>query len=160
MEPACTQDEGVQQVDPKSTANAIPAQRIILLVEDEDFVREVTREVLLYAGYKVLSARDIGEALQAFTRSEQAISLVMADHKLPDGDGCSMACRLVAAHPDVRAMIISGYPRNKLHQGERKQPGITYLAKPFSTDILLGAVRRALGETSEPPPLAKTAAAS
>lgn len=153
-----------EAVKVEEPAAALPQSRsgtqaTILLVEDEDFVRAVTREVLLVAGYKVLAACHIGEALDIFARSEETISLVLADHKLPGGDGWSLAQQLIAAQPEMKAIIISGYPQNQTEPKQAGKGGIAYLAKPFSTETLVGTVRKVL-EASEPPPLVNSAVAS
>jgi CheY-like chemotaxis protein len=163
-------EQSYSEVEPiKSATAASPAECdgagvTILLVEDEDFVRAVTREVLLFAGYSVLAARNIAEALDIFARSDESISLLLTDRRLPGGDGCSLARQLIAVQPRIKTLVISGYPPNRTEIGasadiQGSDDSIAYLAKPFSTDTLLHAVRCALGAV-QPSPLAKSAAAS
>jgi two-component system cell cycle sensor histidine kinase/response regulator CckA len=152
--------ERLEEADPSLASVSGGSSDIILLVEDEDFVRAVTREVLLFAGYRVLSARSTPEARDSFTNCAQPISLLLTDLKLPGGDGCTLARQLMAAQPNLKVIVISGYPQTQLQESERQLAGITYLAKPFSTDSLLRTVRAALVPSGEPPSFAKSAAAS
>ena len=112
----------------------------ILVVEDEDFVREVTCEVLLAAGYLVLRARTAGEALRLYARSGGKLQLLLTDVVLPGRSGQILAQELRAISPGLRTIFISGYPEHQLSKQDLHEPGTSYLPKPFSVQMLLGAV--------------------
>jgi two-component system, cell cycle sensor histidine kinase and response regulator CckA len=134
-------------------------KRTIVVVEDEDFVREVTREVLIHAGYRALGARNTAEALALFAKGEEVISLLLTDLKLPGLDGFTLARQLIGTQPGLKAIVVSGYPQAQADAGKAEQSGIEYLPKPFSTDVLLQKVQSVLGSPVEVGAMAKSAAA-
>lgn len=119
----------------------------ILLVEDESFVREVTRQVLELAGFRVIEARTAGDARKSFRRQPDKPDLLITDVVLPDRNGRELSQELSARRADLKTIFISGYPENAVN---RTPPngGTFFLAKPFSRDALLAVVRRALAEGS------------
>jgi two-component system cell cycle sensor histidine kinase/response regulator CckA len=130
---------------PKAKAQARNEERsrqTILLVEDEDFVREVACEVLLFAGYQVLAARNATEALQRFAENRK-VALLLTDVALPGRSGSDLARELRTAQPGLKTILTSGYPQRQLPRAAPER-GVLYLAKPFSAEALMQAVRRAL----------------
>ncbi len=119
----------------------------ILLVEDEGMVREVTHQVLGAAGFRVIEARTASQATQAFREERGKPDLLITDVVLPDRNGHELWEELAGQCADLRTIFISGYPENVV---TRNQPngGTLYLAKPFSRESLLRAVRQALGKTN------------
>lgn len=114
----------------------------ILYVEDESFVREVTREILESAGYRVWTARDAVEALQICALHGPEVDLLLTDVVLPGDSGPELAVRVRRDHPQVRLLYVTGYPEQlaMLSAGDE-----SFLAKPFSTAALL----REVGEILE-----------
>ena len=121
------------------------ARSTILVVEDEDFVREVTCEVLLSAGYLVLRARTAAEALHLFTRNGGKLQLLLTDVVLPGRSGQMLAQELRTISPGLKTIFISGYPETHISKQGLQESGTFYLPKPFSVQMLLGAVEAALG---------------
>ncbi len=117
----------------------------ILLVEDEGFVLNVTYEILCSAGYRVLPARNAGEAVRAFRSHAEGVQLLLTDVVLPDRNGCDLALEL-ATTGGVKAIFISGYPDNSVTRKGLQHPGWAYLPKPFSAVSLLQKVREVLGD--------------
>ncbi len=120
----------------------VPSQRgpeAVLLVENDDAVREVVRRALLEAGYQVLEAQRGDEALRlAEEHTGQAIRLAMVDAALPGGIAVSKLIeRLTAAHPRMKVILLSDV---------EPDPGqnVAFLQKPFTHGDLLRAVREAL----------------
>ncbi len=116
----------------------------ILVVEDEDFVREVTCEVLRAADYSVVRARTAPEAIKLFSESAERPNLMIADIVLPGRSGRLLASDLRAMSPELKIIFISGYPENRVHNRTAADPYIFYLPKPFSADMLLQKVRATL----------------
>ncbi len=123
----------------------------ILVVEDEDFVREVTCEVLLSAGYLVLRARTAAEALRLFNRDGGKLQLLLTDVVLPGRSGRMLAQELRTVSPELKTIFISGYPETQISKQGLNEPGTFYLPKPFSVQMLLGAVEAALGRREMAP---------
>jgi two-component system cell cycle sensor histidine kinase/response regulator CckA len=130
----------------QSLAAANQGQGTILLVEDEDFVRQVTSDVLAFAGYRVLCARHAAEAGRMFRQHEKEVQLLLTDVVLPGKSGHNLARDLRALQPALKTVFISGYPENEVTQRALQEPGVTYLPKPFSVESLMRTVQRALAE--------------
>jgi len=115
----------------------------ILLVEDEEFVRKVTSEVLESAGYRLVSARCAAEALEAQRTCSEPVDLLLADLVLPGKSGHQLAHEFAGLCPHARILLMSGYAE-QLALGGLSAHGRECLAKPFSTRSLLRRVRQAL----------------
>lgn len=119
-------------------------QETILLVEDEDGVRQLLSTVLKRQGFTVLEARHGVDALDLSARHEGPIHLVLTDVVMPEMGGLELAQRLQPLHPGAKVLYMSGYAANaKLHQHLAGQE-IYYLQKPFETIGLLQRVRQLL----------------
>lgn len=107
----------------------------VLVVEDDELVRDVVERVLTSRGFRVLTAADGAEA-EALARGEPLIDLVLTDVNLPDLTGDEVARRICAAHEEARVLFMSG--------SEAKGLGGWFLRKPFTPQLLLQQVRLAL----------------
>ncbi|HUI83924.1 MAG TPA: response regulator [Candidatus Binatia bacterium] len=116
---------------------------VILLVEDELRVREVTRDVLEDAGYRVLASDTPKHALQLVARHEGAIDLLLTDVVMPGMNGAELARRLRVTNPGLITMFMSGYTDSNIVKQIRKTSAI-HLQKPFTISILLSRVAEAL----------------
>jgi DNA-binding response OmpR family regulator len=128
---------------PFSEEGQIGGAETILLVEDEEFVRKVTTEVLQAAGYRLVSARCAGEAIEAQRRRPEPVDLLLADVILPGKSGHQLAYEFGGLCPRVRILLMSGYAE-QLALGGLSTHGEKYLTKPFSSRTLLRRVREAL----------------
>jgi CheY-like chemotaxis protein len=147
---------------PRATAAAAPAPAescaptkggaTILLVEDEEKVRDLTRLALERWGYTVLVARDGQEALARATAYPGPIDLLVTDVVLPGMNGRELAERLRAARPALRVLYASGYTDDAVvRHGVRE--GTPFLQKPFTFASLQRTVQAALGMRPRPDPL-------
>ena len=119
----------------------------ILLVEDEQFLREVTCEILESAGYRVLKTGNAVEALSAFKEFKPIVRLLLTDVVLPGQNGCDLANDLRAICPNLSIIFVSGYPENAVTRSGIQGDGMAYLPKPFSTQSLMRKVREVLQQT-------------
>jgi two-component system cell cycle sensor histidine kinase/response regulator CckA len=118
----------------------------ILLVEDDEALRVAGARILGAAGYTVLLARDLVDAIGASSQQEAAIDLLLTDVVLPGGSGPQLAQWLRALRPQMRVLYTSGYSdAGVVHLGAIP-PGTPFIQKPFSTDALLQKVREVLDE--------------
>jgi two-component system cell cycle sensor histidine kinase/response regulator CckA len=116
----------------------------ILLVEDEEMVRTLTREILRAAGYTVLEASGAGEALLRCDTHEGRIDLMITDVVMPQISGPELAARVAERRPEARVLYMSGYTENAIvHQGALAA-GTAFLQKPFRPEDLLGRARQVL----------------
>lgn len=115
------------------------------MVEDEPGVRRQLGECLRGAGYEVLECGGGAEALRvAAADADGRIRLAVLDLVLPIMSGLELSARLRRERPDLRLLLVSGYPRGVLaHEGEL-DPGIPFLAKPFTPERLIREVKRLL----------------
>ena len=117
----------------------------ILLVEDEHFLRTVIQRVLSDAGYEVITASDAQEALDQFCACRGEVDLLIADVILPKGNGVRLAADLMRERPDLKTVVISGYPERVVRNCERRAAAnVFYLPKPFTTEVLTRKVHEAL----------------
>jgi len=125
----------------KADGGTLPKAETILLVEDEAFVREVTCEVLRSAGYRVLTAANAREAGCIYDARRREVELLLADVLLPGETGHALAGRLRREDPGLKVLLVTGYAE---HMVLREAMPEEFLAKPFSTEVLLGRVRQLL----------------
>lgn len=116
----------------------------ILLVEDEEAVRNLARQVLGEAGYTVLAAANGAVALQIAEQWRDPIHLVLTDVVMPRMNGRLLAERVRALRPDVKVLYISGYTDDVIRRYGTRRPGTYLLDKPFPPAVLLGKVREIL----------------
>jgi signal transduction histidine kinase len=122
-----------------------PARRaeVVLLVEDEDGVRDLGAEFLRSAGYTVMTARNGTEALSIFECSDEQIHVLLTDVVMPRMRGEELAQRLKALCADLRIIYMSGYLDYHRDSGEFLKEGY-FLQKPFSRSALVEKVDEAL----------------
>ena len=116
----------------------------ILLVEDEDDVRELAREILAADGFRVLEAATPGEALRVAGRHVDAVDLVVTDVVMPEMSGRELAVLLLERWPGTPVLYISGYSQDAIAQHGVLDAGTTLLAKPFTPRDLRRTVARLL----------------
>jgi PAS domain S-box-containing protein len=123
----------------------------ILLVEDDDEVRRVTREALELAGYTVLEARRGGEALEICRLHAGPIDVLLTDIVMPEMSGPEAAAAATSLRPGMKVIYMSGYTDDGLAEhGAAKTTGV-FLRKPFLFDTLAHLVRATL-DGPEPVP--------
>ena len=104
----------------------------ILLLEDDEFVRVVTNQILRDAGFEVLCARDGVEALELARHHEGTIDMLFSDVILPGKTGPEVGLELRRERPAVKLLFTSGYGDVEAAPGTTIADGNFYLAKPFS----------------------------
>ena len=116
----------------------------ILLVEDEEPLRNVVIELLTQIGYNVLSASNAKEAMHVAEACPQKIHLLITDVLMPEIDGPELAKNLCAARPDLKVIYISGYTDGSLAPEGVLAPGTVLVNKPFSVRLLSAKMREVL----------------
>jgi len=115
----------------------------ILLVEDEDMLRKLTRNVLELLGYSVLEAADGKLACEISQRENRPIDLLLTDVVMPGMNGPALAAQLTAARPTLTVLYTSGYTGQAVGHGVIPE-GCHFIAKPFTREDLARKVREAL----------------
>ena len=131
---------------PPGVAAAAPTARgplaRLLLVEDEDPVRQTMRRILERHGYSVLEARNGAEALALWRLDRSAIDAVISDLRMPDMGGRELVARLRAEAPSLPVVYVSGYADHPA--GHEWVMGEAFVEKPFATETLLAALSAVL----------------
>jgi CheY-like chemotaxis protein len=127
-------------------APGLPARgsETVLLVEDEDAVRQLVQELLESVGYEVLTAARPVEALRLAADYAGPLHLLVTDVVMPQMDGPELAQRLRTLRPDVRVLYVSGYSPGIVADRGVLEHGGTFLQKPFSAEALETKVRETL----------------
>ncbi len=118
----------------------------VLLVEDEERVRNLGRAILRRLGYTVLAAANATEALALATDHRGPIHLLMTDVVLPGMNGRELADRLCAVHPETKVLYTSGYTENVVVHHGVVDENTNFIGKPYAVGVLAAKIRRALSE--------------
>jgi CheY-like chemotaxis protein len=124
-------------------------EETVLVVEDDDEVREVAVSMLAELGYRVVKARDAAAAL-AIVDSGIPIDLIFTDVMMPGSlRSPELARKAKERLPDVAVLFTSGYTQNAIVHGGRLDPGVELLAKPYTRDALARKVRHVLANHAQ-----------
>ena len=125
---------------------ATPSRRgeTVLVVEDDPFVRKLTRQMLEELGYTALEAASPAEGLALAERHRQTVRVLLTDVILPEMNGRDLAARVAQLCPDVRPVFMSGYAAGIVSERGVLEPGLSFVQKPFSVRELAEALARAL----------------
>jgi len=113
------------------------------VVDDDDGVREVVRQYLLHAGYRVVTASNGAEALALVERPDDPIAVVLLDRSMPSMDGIETAQALRRLRPELRIVLSSGYPTDAT---DRALCLDGFIQKPFRYQELVGLFDRVLAD--------------
>ena len=118
----------------------------ILLVEDQEEVREMIGSALLMNGYQVESAVSVAEAHQLTDKAKNGFDLLFSDVILPDGNGIDLAQNIIEKHPNTRVLLSSGYTEERARIDIIEKHRFYFLQKPYPLEKMLKKVRDALDQ--------------
>jgi two-component system cell cycle sensor histidine kinase/response regulator CckA len=127
----------------RPVAPAPVGTQTVLVVEDEDGLRELARKLLMRQGYTVLVAANADEALRLF-EANQSIDVVLTDVIMPGASGPELTRQLVEQRPALRVIYMSGYTEDAIVRHGVLRPGIAFLNKPFNSATLGAKIREVL----------------
>jgi two-component system cell cycle sensor histidine kinase/response regulator CckA len=127
----------------KAKVNELWGSGTVLLVEDEPMVRSVAERALTRHGYRVITADNGEDALEALQR-EAEIDLLISDVVMPGMDGPAMVREARKSRPELKVLFMSGYAEEQLRKSIDIE-NVNFLPKPFSVTDLAEAARRAVG---------------
>jgi PAS domain S-box-containing protein len=130
------------QITGASRADLMGQGELVLVVDDEPGIREITQSTLIKYGYQALTAGDGVEALDLFRRHERQVEVVVMDMLMPRMDGVSTIRQLRKLKPDLQFIAVSGALQNEKMKEEIAAMGVAFLSKPFSAEKLLETLRR------------------
>lgn len=123
--------------------------KTILVVDDEDSIRNLAAMVLEKDGYRILKARHSDEALLALDSNRDTVHMLLTDVRMdPFMNGCELAKCMRLLRPDIAILYISGFTNNPMVQQEVEELRASFLPKPFAPQDLLQKVRNILSPSS------------
>ena len=131
-----------------TTENRSAVPITILVIEDEDAVREMLQIALERSGFRVLVASGGSAALDACESSATPIDLVLTDVVMPGTNGADLAGYLAIRYPKMRTVRMSGFTEAMLGESGMRRDDTLFLQKPFCREELLATVRCALERLS------------
>ncbi|MCG6981233.1 MAG: PAS domain S-box protein [Deltaproteobacteria bacterium] len=142
LEAASEREEIAESQESKSSA--MGGNETILLVDDEEFIRELGVDVLGQAGYTVLTASNGEQALEVYRRERERIALVILDLIMPGMGGSKCLEELLKITPRARVLIASGYSPDASTKGALEAGAAAFINKPYDNKQLLELVRKIL----------------
>jgi PAS domain S-box-containing protein len=137
-------DRAPTQVQPPTLTHHSRGGETVLVVEDEQAMREVTRRILARNGYQVITAASGAEAIDLAASLEQEIHLLITDVIMPQMLGKEVADRIRATRPAIRTLYMSGYAHPVLASQGTLDQGVTLIEKPFTEPALLNKIKEVL----------------
>jgi CheY-like chemotaxis protein len=131
----------------RELAHQHPGHETILLVEDDEAVRDALGHELILLGYSVLEASDGPEALRlAMAQLGRQIDLLLTDVAMPGMDGFTLAARLREKQPGLKVLFSSGYARDVMLRQSPRPSSDGFLPKPYNAAALMRTIGEVLGE--------------
>jgi signal transduction histidine kinase/CheY-like chemotaxis protein len=144
--------EAVAPAAEAALGSEVPGGReTLLLVEDNDDLRDSTEAMLQSLGYRVLVAADGFQALERFTAVGGRVDLVVADVVMPEMSGPELVARIRATRPEVQALFVSGYADHAVLHQRVLDREVDFLDKPYSADRLARKIREVLDRATTTP---------
>ncbi len=131
------------------TPTPVRGSETVLVVEDQEEVRKLTKRVLEARGYTVLAARNGAEALEIVGQHATQIHLMITDVVMPGMNGRELARLACARRSDLKVLYVSGYTGEAVLQHRLLEPGVAFLQKPFTPDVLARKTREVLDNTKQ-----------
>ena len=110
---------------------------VVLIAEDDETMRRVSKRMLSGAGYRVIEAADGREALLLLEKDPQAVSILLTDMVMPELDGVGLAREVLSRYPHVKILCMSGYADKQEELEGVLGLKVGYIQKPFAPDVLL-----------------------
>jgi len=140
------------EVDKPSETIAEPAKvnishgqgEVILVVEDDPSILNLTKKILENIGYKVIAEESPNKAIEIFKSRSNEIALVISDVIMPEMNGNDLVCTLKKHKPALKCILMTGYSSDILEKNNAMPEKIQVMTKPFTISVLAQKVRQAL----------------
>jgi len=139
------EERKVNVVSEKVADLAAGQGQTILVVDDNENVRSVSRDLLQAIGYKVLEAEDGLEAIECFTTNQKDIALILMDVVMPNLGGVAAAQRIMQIDPDVPIIFATGYDKEAIAKSDMPSSDQIVLSKPYNIEELSQMIKGLLG---------------
>jgi len=144
--PAVEKEDQGEEAEPEREVKAPGGKETILLVDDEELLRDIGKEILEQFGYTVLTASNGESALKRYSEKKEEISLVILDLMMPGMGGKQCLEQLLVMAPDTKVVIASGYSVNGPTKATLEAGARGFIKKPFELKQMLKVVREVLDE--------------
>jgi len=138
------------QFHQESSSSHTHGHELILLVEDEPLLINLTIQILESLGYSVLPAQTPGEAIRLMELRRDDIDLLLSDVVMPEMNGRELVTRLQEIKPSLKVIFMSGYTANVVANHGVLDKGVDFISKPFHMEDLAQKVREVLDRSSDP----------
>jgi len=118
----------------------------VLVVEDDEILRDLTVAVLASAGYRVMEAPNAEVAIRTVEKYTKGIDVVLTDVVMPGMSGRKLSQQLLSVRPNMKILLMSGYAPELIERYGALEPGVSLIEKPFTRQSLLEAVSGILGK--------------
>ena len=143
-------EEAAEKLETGGVTTAMPGgKETILLVEDEEMVRNLATRLLKRLGYDVLSASSGGDAIVAAEEHSAPIHLLLTDVVMPGMNGRQLADRIAEIHAETKVLYTSGYTENAIAHHGVIDKGLAFIGKPYTPQTLAKAIRKVLDGPAE-----------
>ena len=140
----CTSEQAAATEEPASVPLTAAAGERILVVEDDEPVRQIARRALEEAGYEVLVAESGHDALELVQEAGRPVRLALIDLVLPGMSGPELALEMATRAPGTRVIFTSGYPDGEIRRRGLLAAAATFIQKPFTPEALVRTVQQEL----------------
>lgn len=137
-------EKGEQKQIKQGEVEISEGSETILLIDDEEVVRELGKDILEENGYKVLLAKDGEEGISVYQANKDQIDLVILDMVMPQKSGTEVFKALKSINPNVKVLLATGYSLNEQAQEILHNGAVGFIQKPYQVGEFLKSIRRAL----------------
>jgi CheY-like chemotaxis protein len=141
-----TDSADVEEKRDSQPQGSLAGDETILLVEDDQAVRELAHELLNHQGYTVLPAENGIEALAVINTHDGPVHLLLTDVVMPGMNGKELYRQAATRHPSLKVLYMSGYTDNVIAQRGVLEDGIAFIQKPFTVEAITAKVRAVLDQ--------------
>lgn len=134
---------------PEKEEEAKKGSETVLMAEDNEMLRKMTKDVLENNGYRVISAENGESALTIFKEHKKAIDIVILDLVMPNKRGFDVYQQIIKEVPQIRVIFVTGYSEDEAELSKIKARGLSLLSKPYTPFEFLKCVRETLDSTSD-----------
>jgi CheY-like chemotaxis protein len=128
------------------TITSVGGTETVLLAEDDEAARELTKTVLQEFGYTVIDAKDGEDAIEKFMANKNRIDLLILDVIMPKKSGPEAFNEIKKIAPAIKTVFISGYTTDAIHKKKLLEENINFVSKPFSPQVILHKIREVLDD--------------
>jgi len=143
-QPAAEESARLEEITDAPEENLLMGSETILLVDDEDIIIDVARDMLEILGYRVIVAQNGQDAIDIYARQKEGIDMVIQDMVMPGLNGADVFRALKMINPAVKVILASGYIMNKQIAAVLEQGCRAFMPKPFRLEDLSLKVREVL----------------